>query len=111
MGKIARIVVVTIGLIASLFGQSDPWVTEHGDQQAKAERALALLGSLGLGILMIVGTGTYDQLVSPIDPSLFIGLILLSVPASIVPYVLLDRHISQLERERAEAAPKLTTKS
>ncbi|MEY3852549.1 MAG: hypothetical protein RI910_1529, partial [Verrucomicrobiota bacterium] len=35
MGKIARVLAVTIGLVASLFtpgAASDPWVTEHGDK-------------------------------------------------------------------------------
>ena len=107
MGKIARILAVTIGLIASLFGPAgDAWVTEHGDKQAKGERAMALLGSLFLGTLMIIGTCAYHEMVKPLGSGLFVAMILLSVPVSIVPYILWDRGISRRERERAEAAPE-----
>jgi len=105
MGKIARILAVTIGLIASLFGPAgDAWVTEHGDKQAKGERAMALLGSLFLGTLMIIGTCAYHEMVNPLGSGPFITTILLSVPVAIVPYFLWDRGISRRERERAEAA-------
>jgi hypothetical protein len=114
MGKIARILAVTIGLIASLFAPGtagDPWVTEHGDNQAKGERAIALLGSITLGILVIVGTCAYHEYVRPLGREVFLTFILLSVPVSIVPYVLFDRGISRRERARAEAAPKPTQES
>jgi hypothetical protein len=107
MGKIARILAVTIGLIASLFAPGtagDPWVTEHGDNQAKGERAMALLGSIVLGSMVIVGTCTYHEYVHPLGRGLFLTFIFLSVPLSIVPYVLFDRGISRRERARAEAA-------
>jgi hypothetical protein len=105
MGKIARILAVTIGLIASLFASgeaSDPWVTEQGDKQARGERAIALLGSLFLGILVIIGTCAYHELVNPLGRGLFLTFIFLSVPVSIVPYVLWDRGITRRELERAE---------
>lgn len=112
MGKIARILAVTIGLIASLFGPAcDPWVTEHGDKQAKGERAMALLGSLFLGTLVIIGTCAYHQWVNPLGSGLFVTMIMLSVPVSIVPYILWDRGISRRERERAEATPQPTPES
>ncbi len=105
MGKIARILAVTIGLIAALFGPAgDAWVTEHGDKQAKGERAMALLGSLFLGTLVIMGTCAYHEWVNPLGSGLFITMILLSVPVSVVPYILWDRGISRRERVRAEAA-------
>jgi hypothetical protein len=107
MGKVARILAVTIGLIASLFGSgaaSDPWVTEHGDKQARGERAMALLGSIVLGIMVIIGTCAYHEYVHPLGRGLFLAFIFLSVPFSIVPYVLFDRGISRRERARAEAA-------
>jgi uncharacterized membrane protein len=107
MGKIARILVIAIGLVASLFapgGAGDPWATEHGDQQAKGERAMALLGSLSLGIMVIIGTCAYHEMVNPLGSGPFITMILLSVPVAIVPYFLWDRGISRRERERAEAA-------
>jgi uncharacterized membrane protein len=107
MGKVARVLAVTIGLIASLFGSgatSDPWLTEHGDKQAKGERAVALLGSIFLGTLVIIGTCAYHEMVNPLGRGPFIASILLSVPVSIVPYILWDRSISRRERERAEAA-------
>ena len=105
MGKIARILAVAIGFIASLFGGAcDPWVTEHGDKQAKGERAMALLGSLFLGTLVIMGTCAYHEWVNPLGSGLFITMILLSVPVSVVPYILWDRGISLRERRRAEAA-------
>jgi drug/metabolite transporter (DMT)-like permease len=105
MGKIARILAVTIGLIVSLFGPAgDAWVTEHGDKQAKGERAMALLGSLFLGALVIIGTCAYHEWVNPLGSGPFVAMILLSVPVSIVPYILWDRAISRRERERAEAA-------
>jgi uncharacterized membrane protein len=105
MGKIARILAVAIGFIASLFGSGcDPWVTEQGDKQAKGERAMALLGSLFLGTLVIMGTCAYHEWVNPLGSGLFITMILLSVPVSVVPYILWDRGISRRERERAEAA-------
>jgi len=107
MGKVARILAVSIGLIASLFAPGtagDPWVTEHGDQQAKGERAMALLGSIFLGILVIIGTCAYHEYVHPLGREVFLTFILLSVPISIVPFVLCDRGISRRERERAETA-------
>jgi peptidoglycan/LPS O-acetylase OafA/YrhL len=104
MGKIARLLAVAIGLIASLFGSAcDPWVTEHGDKKAKGERAMALLGSISLGILVIIGTCAYHELANPLGRGLFLALILLSVPVSIVPYVLWDRAITRRERARADA--------
>jgi MFS family permease len=112
MGKIARILAITIGLIASLFGPAcDPWVTEHGDKRAKGERAMALLGSIFLGILVIIGTCAYGELVKPLEHGPFLALILLSVPVSIVPYILWDRGITRRERERAEAASQTSTES
>jgi drug/metabolite transporter (DMT)-like permease len=105
MGKIARVLAVAIGFIAALFGGAgDPWVTEHGDQQAKGERAMALLGSLFLGIMVIIGTCAYHEMVNPLGKGPFIAMILLSVPVGILPYVFWDRGISRRERERAEAA-------
>lgn len=109
MGKVARVLAVTIGLIASLFGSgaaSDPWVTEHGDKQARGERAMALLGSLSLGIMVIGGTCSYHELVNPLGLGLFLTFIFLSVPVSILPYVLWDRGISRRERERAKPSPE-----
>ena len=112
MGKIARILAVTIGLIASLFGPAcDPGVTEHGDKQAKGERAMALLGSLFLGTLVIIGTCAYHQWVNPLGRGLFVTMIMLSVPVSVVPYILWDRGISRRERERTEATPQPTPES
>lgn len=112
MGKIARVLAVAIGIIASLLGGScDPWVTEHGDQQAKGERAMALLGSLFLGIMVIIGTCAYHEMVNPLGSGPFITMILLSVPVAIVPYFLWDRGISRRERQRAEAATKPTPES
>jgi multisubunit Na+/H+ antiporter MnhC subunit len=114
MGKVARVLAVTIGLIASLFGSgaaSDPWVTEQGDKQARGERAMALLGSLSLGIMVIGGTCAYHEYVDPMAQGLFLTFIFLSVPVSILPYVLWDRGISRRERARAEAAPKPTPES
>ena len=112
LGKIARILAVAIGFIASLLGGAcDPWVTEHGDKQAKGERAMALLGSLFLGILVIIGTCAYHEWVNPLGSGPFIAMILLSVPVGIVPYILWDRGISRRERERSEAAMKPTPES
>jgi len=114
MGKVARVLAVTIGLIASLFGSgaaSDPWVTEHGDKQARGERAMALLGSLFLGTMVIIGTCAYHEMVNPLGSGPFITMILLSVPVSVVPYILWDRGISRRERDRSEAAPKPTPES
>ena len=109
MGKVARVLAVTFGLIASLFGSgaaSDPWVTEHGDKQARGERAMALLGSIVLGIMVIIGTCAYHEYVHPLGRGLFLAFIFLSVPVSIVPYVLWDRGISRRERERAKPSPE-----
>jgi hypothetical protein len=106
MGKIARVLAVTIGLVASLFtpgAASDPWVTEHGDKQARGERAMALLGSIFLGILVIVGTCAYHEYVHPLGREVFLTCIFLAVPVSIMPYVLFDRGISRRERARTEA--------
>jgi hypothetical protein len=112
MGKMARILAVAIGFIVSLFGSGcDPWVTEHGDRQAKGERAMALLGSLFLGTLVIIGTCAYHEWVNPLGSGPFIAMILLSVPVSIVPYILWDRGISLRERERAEATETSTKES
>ena len=112
MGKIARILTIAIGFIASLFGGAcDPWVTEHGDKQARGERAMALLGSLFLGTMVIIGTCAYHEMVNPLGSGPFITMILLAVPISVVPYILWDRGISRRERERAEATPKPTPES
>jgi uncharacterized membrane protein len=86
-------------------------VTEHGDKQAKGERAMALLGSLFLGTLVIIGTCAYHEWVNPLGSSLFVTMIMLSVPVSIVPYIFWDRGISRRERERAEATPQPTPES
>jgi hypothetical protein len=92
MGKVARILAVTIGVIASLLtpgAATDPWVTEHGDSKAKGERAMALLGALTLGALVIIGTCGYHEYVHTLGRGLFITFIMLSAPVSLGPVHLL----------------------
>ncbi len=99
MAKIARFLVIMLTGLSS--GTS--W-QEHGDEQAKGERAIAALVSLCLCLLALIGACAYDIFIGPMDRPLLLAIILLSAPFAIVIFIGWDRRITDRQRERAEAA-------
>ena len=99
MAKVARFLVIMLTALSS--GSS--W-HEHGDEQAKGERAIAALVCLCLALLAITGACAYDAFIGPMDHTLFFAIILLSAPFAIVLFIGWDRRITERERARADAA-------
>jgi len=99
MAKIARFLVIMLTALSS--GTS--W-QEHGDEQAKGERAIAALVCLCLALLALTGACAYEAFIGSMDRTLFLAIILLSAPFAIVIFIGWDRRITERQRERAEAA-------
>jgi len=119
MGKIARVVLVLAQVVVSIlgifFGASvlpDLVTAEGGDEVARGHRAMAILGSMFAGMTILLGAFAIDMYTHPfLDVTSIMAVLLAAIAAPILIYIPLDRRISRLERERAEAAPKLTTES
>ena len=119
MGKIARVVLVLAQVVVSIlgifFGASmlpDLVTAEGGDEVARGHRAMAILGSMFAGLTILLGAFAIDMYTHPfLDVTSIMAVLLAAIAAPILIYIPLDRRISRLERERAEAAPKLTTES
>ena len=99
MAKIARFLVIMLTALSS--GTS--W-QEHGDEQAKGERAIAVLVCVVLALLALTGACAYDMFIGPMDRTLLFAFILLPAPFAIVIFIGWDRRITDRQRERAEAA-------
>ena len=112
MGKIAQVVLVLGQAVVSILGifvgasvLPDLVTAEGGDEIARGHRAMAMLGSLFAGLAILLGTCAVDMFYQPfLDITSIMAVILAALVTPFLIYFPLDRRITRLERERAEAA-------
>jgi ABC-type enterochelin transport system permease subunit len=119
MGKIARVVLVLAQVVVSIIGifvgasvLPDLVTAEGGDEIARGQRAMAILGSLFSGVTILIGAFAIDMFYQPfMTMNSILATLLAALVIPFLIYLPLDRHISRLEDERAGAASKNTTES
>ena len=119
MGKIARIMLLLAQVAVSIlriFVAADTLpdlvTAEGGDEIARGHRAMAMLGSMFAGLALLLGAFAIDMFYKPFlgIPSIM-AVILAALITPFLIYFPLDRRITRLERERAEAASQASTES
>ncbi len=119
MGKIARVLLVLAQVVVSILGifiaadtLPDLVTAEGGDELARGHRAMAMLGSMFASLAILLGAFAIDMFYQPFlgIPSI-VAVILAAVIIPFLIYFPLDRRITRLERERAEAASQTSTES
>jgi ABC-type enterochelin transport system permease subunit len=119
MGKIARVVLVlaqvVVGILGIFFGTSglpDLVTAEGGDDIARGHRAMAMLGAMFASLTVLLGPFAIDMFYEPfMTMNSIIATLLAALVTPFLIYLPLDRRITRLERERAEAASKNSTES
>jgi len=119
MGKIARVVLVLAQVAVSILGiflgaavLPDLVTAEGGDEVARGHRAMAMLGSMFAGLTILLGPFAVDMFYHPfMTMNTILATLLAALITPFLIYLPLDRRISRLESERAEAASKNTTES
>jgi Ca2+/Na+ antiporter len=119
MGKIARVVLVLAQVAVSILGiflgaavLPDLVTAEGGDEIARGHRAMAMLGSMFAGLTILLGPFAIDMFYHPfMTMNSILAFILAALVTPFLIYFPLDRHITRLERERAEAASRNPTES
>ena len=119
MGKFAQIALamaqVVVSILGIFFGAAvlpDLVTAEGGDEITRGQRAMAILGSLFIGVAILLGAFAVDMYYHPFLGAVSITVTLLA--ALVMPFLFyfpLDRRITRLERERAEAVSTNSTKS
>lgn len=119
MGKIARFALVLGQVVVSILGifvgadaLPDLVTPEGGDEISRGHRAMAILGALAIGLAILVGALAIDLCIHPfLDAIGLTAVILAALATPFLIYFPLDRQITRLERERAEAASQTSTES
>ena len=112
MGKFAQVVLVVAQIVVSILGifvgadtLPDLITAEGGDEIARGHRAMAILGALFVGLSILLGAFAVDMFYHRfMDITSIMAVILAALVTPFLIYVPLDRRITRLERERAEAA-------
>ena len=112
MGKIARVVLVLAQVAVSILGifvgasvLPDLVTAEGGDEVARGHRAMAMLFSMFAGLTILLGAFAIDIFYQPfMTMNSILATLLASLVIPFLIYLPLDRHITRLEDERAEAA-------
>lgn len=107
MGKLARVAAILINGLAMLGGglsadSSDAF--EKGDDLARDQRAMALVGVVMLMLAIISAPIAYDIFVRPfLTPVILTSFLSAGIIVPLVTFILVERRISRSERARAEA--------
>jgi ABC-type enterochelin transport system permease subunit len=119
MGKLAQVALVLAQVVVSILGiffgaavLPDLVTSEGGDEIARGQRAMAILGSLFIGVAILLGAFAVDMYYHSFMGPFSITVTLLA--ALVMPFLFyfpLDRRITRREHARAEAAPTNSTKS
>ena len=112
MGKIAQFMLLAgqflFAVVAALMGENPPdgLITAEGnDDGARGRRAMAMLGSVCVGFAILFGPLAIDLFFHPFMDMVSLTATLLAAFATpFLIYIPLNRRITRLERERAEAA-------
>jgi hypothetical protein len=112
MGKIAQSMLLAgqfvLAIVAALMGENPPdgLITAEGtDEVARGQRAMAMLGSTCVGLAILFGPLAIDLFYHPfMDMVSLTATLLAAFAAPFLIYIPLNRRITRLERERAEAA-------
>ncbi len=112
MGKIAQVVLVVAQIVVSILGifvgadtLPDLITAEGGDQIARGHRAMAILGAMFVGLSILIVPFAIDMFYHRfMDITTIMAVILAALVTPFLVYVPIDRRITRLERERAEAA-------
>lgn len=118
MGKIAQVVLVLGQVVVSILGifvgasvLPDLVTAEGGDEIARGHRAMAMLGAMFASLTVLLGPFAIDMFYEPfMSMNSIIATLLAAIAAPILIYIPLDRRISRLERERAEAAKNVANR-
>ena len=119
MGKFARIMLILAQVAVSILGifvgsdvLPDLVTPEGGDEIARGHRAMAMLGAMFASLAILLGAFAFDMRYQAVlGPISFIAIILTSLSTPFLLYFLLNRRITRLEHERAQAASKSATES
>ena len=109
---LAQVVVSILGIFFGAAVLPDLVTAEGGDEIARGQRAMTILGSLFICVAILLGAFAVDMYYHPFMGPVSITVTLLA--ALVMPFLFyfpLDRRITRLERERAETAPTNSTKS
>jgi hypothetical protein len=112
MGKIAQFMLLVgqfvLAIVAALMGENPPdgLISAEGtDDVARGQRAMAMLGSTCVGLAILFGPLAIDLFYHPfMDMVSLTATLLAAFAAPFLIYIPLNRRITRLERERAEAA-------
>ncbi|MEK0437081.1 MAG: hypothetical protein RLZZ233_52 [Verrucomicrobiota bacterium] len=97
-----------LAIVAALMGENPPdgLISAEGtDDVARGQRAMAMLGSTCVGLAILFGPLAIDLFYHPfMDMVSLTATLLAAFAAPFLIYIPLNRRITRLERERAEAA-------
>ncbi len=95
-------------IVAALMGENPPdgLITAEGtDDVARGQRAMAMLGAMFVGLSILIVPFAIDMFYHPfMDMVSLTATLLATFAAPFLIYIPLNRRITRLERERAEAA-------
>jgi hypothetical protein len=112
MGKIAQFMLLVgqfvLAIVAALMGENPPdgLISAEGtDDVARGHRAMAMLGAMFVGLSILFVPLAIDLFYHPfMDMVSLTATLLAAFAAPFLIYIPLNRRITRLERERAEAA-------
>jgi ABC-type enterochelin transport system permease subunit len=112
MGKFAQVALVVAQVVVSILGicfgadTLPNLITAEGtDDLARGHRAMAMLGAMFVGLSILIVPLAIDLFYHPfMDMVSLTATLLAAFAAPFLIYIPLNRRITRLERERAEAA-------
>ncbi len=112
MGKFAQVALVVAQIVAAIFGLCfgggtipDLITAEGTDEVARGHRAMAMLGAMFVSLSILIVPFAIDMFYHPfMDMVSLTTTLLAAFVAPFLIYIPLNRRITRLERERAEAA-------